>query len=191
MTSVARLTAALADRYRIERELGAGGMATVTLSLAIAYDAVGRYAEATPLYDHGLVQSPEAWYGWGWKIGHKLALGNTDAAIDALGKFVVQRLKYPVLSERLTRELRDPATRDRAVDALSRSDLMLSIPFFRWWRGDEATIAMLQASVRSRKTNLAIGLDGATLGTTMISDPRVQAIAVQLDLPRPDSARSP
>ena len=30
--SAARLTAALADRYRIERELGAGGMATVYLA---------------------------------------------------------------------------------------------------------------------------------------------------------------
>lgn len=29
---VARLTAALADRYRIDRELGAGGMATVYLA---------------------------------------------------------------------------------------------------------------------------------------------------------------
>ena len=32
--TVQRLTAALADRYRVERELGAGGMATVYL----AYD---------------------------------------------------------------------------------------------------------------------------------------------------------
>ncbi|MGH7467462.1 MAG: hypothetical protein ACRENP_05695 [Longimicrobiales bacterium] len=31
-TSIDRLTAALADRYRIERELGAGGMATVYLA---------------------------------------------------------------------------------------------------------------------------------------------------------------
>jgi len=29
---IARLSAALADRYRIERELGAGGMATVYLA---------------------------------------------------------------------------------------------------------------------------------------------------------------
>ena len=29
--AINRLTAALADRYRIERELGAGGMATVYL----------------------------------------------------------------------------------------------------------------------------------------------------------------
>ena len=31
-SAVARLSAALADRYRIERELGAGGMATVYLA---------------------------------------------------------------------------------------------------------------------------------------------------------------
>ncbi|MCA2982896.1 protein kinase, partial [Gemmatimonas sp.] len=31
-TALARLTAALADRYRVERELGAGGMATVYLA---------------------------------------------------------------------------------------------------------------------------------------------------------------
>ncbi len=36
--SVARLTAALSDRYRIERELGAGGMATVYLARDIKHD---------------------------------------------------------------------------------------------------------------------------------------------------------
>jgi serine/threonine-protein kinase len=33
-----RLTAALADRYRIERELGAGGMATVYLAQDLRHD---------------------------------------------------------------------------------------------------------------------------------------------------------
>ena len=33
-----RLTAALADRYRIERELGAGGMATVYLAQDLKHD---------------------------------------------------------------------------------------------------------------------------------------------------------
>jgi hypothetical protein len=33
-----RLTAALADRYRIERELGAGGMATVYLAHDVKHD---------------------------------------------------------------------------------------------------------------------------------------------------------
>ncbi|MGH7645132.1 MAG: hypothetical protein ACREMR_06060 [Gemmatimonadales bacterium] len=36
--SIARLTAALADRYRIERELGHGGMATVYLAQDVRHD---------------------------------------------------------------------------------------------------------------------------------------------------------
>src|SRR5213593_462038 len=36
--SIQRLTAALSDRYRIERELGSGGMATVYLAQDIRHD---------------------------------------------------------------------------------------------------------------------------------------------------------
>lgn len=38
MDTLARLTAALADRYHIERELGAGGMATVYLAHDLKHD---------------------------------------------------------------------------------------------------------------------------------------------------------
>jgi eukaryotic-like serine/threonine-protein kinase len=38
MTTPAQLSAALVDRYRIERELGAGGMATVYLAHDIKHD---------------------------------------------------------------------------------------------------------------------------------------------------------
>jgi eukaryotic-like serine/threonine-protein kinase len=38
VNSLERLTAALADRYRIERELGAGGMATVYLAHDLKHD---------------------------------------------------------------------------------------------------------------------------------------------------------
>ena len=38
MTDIERLTTALADRYTIEREIGAGGMATVYLALDRKHD---------------------------------------------------------------------------------------------------------------------------------------------------------
>jgi serine/threonine protein kinase len=38
MTTVNQLSAALGDRYRIERELGAGGMATVFLATDLKHD---------------------------------------------------------------------------------------------------------------------------------------------------------
>src|SRR6478609_1499080 len=38
VTTVDRITTALADRYRIERELGAGGMATVYLAHDLRHD---------------------------------------------------------------------------------------------------------------------------------------------------------
>ena len=38
MTTIARLQGALADRYRVERELGQGGMATVYLAHDLKHD---------------------------------------------------------------------------------------------------------------------------------------------------------
>jgi len=52
-TDLLRLTVALADRYRVEREIGAGGMATVYLAhdLKLAELPADRFASATALPD--------------------------------------------------------------------------------------------------------------------------------------------
>ena len=57
--SIERLTASLADRYRIEREIGAGGMG---LELAAESRGSADVAEATT----GLVQPGIASVGW-WR----------------------------------------------------------------------------------------------------------------------------
>lgn len=81
MTGVSeRLSAALADRYRIERELGAGGMATVYLAQDLKHDRLVAVKVLKPELDleparlramtapqwqspHGFVSTPTAGFG--------------------------------------------------------------------------------------------------------------------------------
>ncbi|MEP7324596.1 MAG: protein kinase, partial [Gemmatimonadota bacterium] len=119
----------------------------ITLSLAFAYDGADRFAEATPLYQQGLAQSPEAYYAWITRVGHELALGRMSEAIAALGKSFWGLAADSGGVVRLERGLTDPATRAATIDELAgRDDPTLAIPFFRWLRGDEATLAMLESS---------------------------------------------
>ena len=54
----------------------------------MGYDGADRFADATPLYAQGLAQSPEAWYAWGGKIGHELALGHVEQAVFAYRRWL-------------------------------------------------------------------------------------------------------
>jgi len=46
-----QLSSALADRYRIERELGAGAIATVYLAHDVKHDRGGRHGTSAQSYD--------------------------------------------------------------------------------------------------------------------------------------------
>ena len=64
MTEVKRLAAALSGRYTIERELGAGGMATVYLAHIVKHDRrvavkVLRPELAAALYEHIAALGPD------------------------------------------------------------------------------------------------------------------------------------
>jgi len=122
----------------------------ITLSLAIAYDGADRFAEATPLYDQGLAQSPEAWYAWTAFVGHELALGKIDAAIDAMRTSSGSSADTAALM-RAVRGLQNPVTRQPTIDDMAASaDLdirQLAIPFVRWLRGDSATLEMLDEAL--------------------------------------------
>lgn len=155
----------------------------ITLSLAVFYDGADRFADATPLYEQGLAQSPEAYYAWGAMVGHELALGKVDEAITAYEK----SRGWPHIdstSTRIIRTLRDPATRGAAIDALGRAENPVSaIPFFRWLRGDEATLRMLEAAAAAgHSTGSAMNMY-LMLGPKLRADPRLLAVLPRMGLP--------
>ncbi len=155
----------------------------ITLSLAAFYDGADRFADATPLYEQGLAQSPEAYYAWGGMVGHQLALGKVDEAITAFER----SRGWPRIdstSTRITRGLRDPATRAATIDALGRADNpVLAIPFFRWLRGDEATLRMLEAAAAAgRSTGSAMNMY-LMLGPKLRANPRLLALLPRMGLP--------
>ncbi|HUR92108.1 MAG TPA: serine/threonine-protein kinase, partial [Gemmatimonadaceae bacterium] len=105
-TSVERLTAALADRYTIEREIGAGGMATVYL----AQDIRHRRKVAIKVLHPELtaVLGPERFLNEieltaNLQHPHILPLFDSGAA-DTLLFYVMPYVQGETLRQRLTRE---------------------------------------------------------------------------------------
>jgi serine/threonine-protein kinase len=156
----------------------------LTLVLAALYDGADRVADATPLYQQGLAQSPEAYYGWAFMVGHELALGHLDEALTAFEKSRGWA-GLGMTSTRIVRQLRDPASRAAAVDAMARAENPVpAVAFFRWLRGDDATLSMLERVVAS-------GRDGggramymyAFLGPKLRADPRFLALLPRLGFP--------
>ena len=104
--SLERLTAALADRYRIERELGQGGMATVYLAEDLRHKrkvaikvlraelaaVIGAERFVAEIQTTANLQHP-----------HILALHDSGAA-DGFLYYVMPRVEGESLRERLTRE---------------------------------------------------------------------------------------
>jgi serine/threonine-protein kinase len=155
----------------------------ITLSLAVFYDGADRFADATPLYVQGLAQSPEAYYAWAAMVAHQLALGKVDEAITAFEK----SRGWPHIdssSTRIAQGLREPATRNATIDALGReAHPLFAIPFYRWLRGDEATLKMLEgAAAAGRRPGSAMNTY-FMLGPKLRVDPRFLAIMPRIGLP--------
>jgi TolB-like protein len=134
----------------------------ITLSLAASYDAVDRFADATPLYAEGLAQSPEAWYGWGLNINHELALGHVDRAVLAYKRWLVGMGDDTTRVVNLERELQDPTTRGTAIQKMvARNDMHTAVAFARWLSGDDSAIAVFERNPsfgRGPTPNLLMGV---------------------------------
>jgi predicted TPR repeat methyltransferase len=155
----------------------------ITLSLAAFYDGADRVADATPLYEQGLAQSPEAYYAWVAMVGHQLALGKMDDAITAFEKSRGWP-KTDSSAARIARGLRDPATRAATIDAMGRvQDPVMAIAFFRRLRGDDATLRMLEAAAAAGHTSGSALNMYIMLGPKLRGDPRFLAILPRLGLP--------
>ncbi len=164
----------------------------ITLSLAVGYDALDRFADASPLYAQGLAQSPEAWYGWVMKFAHDLALRQLDDAAVSLRNGLKGFGFTIVTPEERSRMIRladlwaTSATREKATDAIIRTgEPFQALALARWQRGDEAVIETLTAMVRDNRAKDRFQSSSfyAILGPRLRADPRVQALTRQLGLP--------
>jgi serine/threonine-protein kinase len=156
----------------------------ITLSLAVFYDGADRFADATPLYEQGLAQSPEAYYAWAGLAGHQLALGKVEEAITAFEK----SRGWPQIDDstmpRLVRGLRDPATRAATIDAIGLGkNPVPAISFFRWLRGDEATLRMLEAAAAAGRSTGSAMNTYIGLGPKLRANPRLLAVITRMGLP--------
>src|SRR3954471_24287020 len=107
MTDAApRLAAALADRYRIEREIGAGGMATVYLAHDLRHDRDG--AIKVLHEDLGVTLGPERFLAeikTTAKLQHPHILPLLDSGeADGLLFYVMPYMAGETLRARLTRD---------------------------------------------------------------------------------------
>jgi len=161
----------------------------ITLSLAVFYDGADRFAEATPLYAQGLAQSPEAYYAWAAMTGHQLALGKVEEAIAAFEK----SRGWPHIDDaavsRLAGGLRNPATRSATIDAIGVENPVLAIAFFRWLRGDAATLGMLEAAAAAGRSTGSAMNTYMFLGPKLRADPRLLAVIARMGLPPQERER--
>jgi eukaryotic-like serine/threonine-protein kinase len=152
----------------------------ITLSLAANYDGADRFADATPLYAQGLAQSPDAWYGWGIKVGHELALGHLDQAVFAYRRWLVGMGDDTTRTLNLERELRDPATRGAAIQRMMQAnDVHSAVAFARWLSGDDSAIALLERKLSPGRGPTPTLLLYVILGPRLRADPRIRALVTK------------
>ena len=143
--------------------------------------AVTDFADATPLYAQGLVQSPEAWYAWGLKIGHELALGHVDQAVFAYRRWLVGMGDDTTRAANLERELQDSTKRSAAIQKMVQArDMHSAVAFTRWLSGDDAVIALLERTPSVGRGPTPGGILYMILGPRLRANPRIRALVPKM-----------
>ena len=158
----------------------------IVLSLASAYDADGRFADATPLYQQGFELAPDAWWSMILFCSHQLQTIGRDAAGPCYRRLRLATGSDSAKARDTERGLQDPARRDSAIDAIPRDENLLEvIPLLRAWRGDDAVLARLRAAAAQPiRNDFNKSMLVEMLSPASRKDPRVRALMVQLGYPR-------
>ena len=165
----------------------------ITLSLAVLYDGMDRFTDESPLYAQGLAQSPEAWYAWTAMMGHELGLGRIDEAAAVVGRLLRHEGADSAEAVRVESGLKNPASRSAMVDEIIRTNpVKAALPFSRWLRGDDATVALLERMGGSgRAPGWSPLLTFTVMGPRLRAHPRVKALYPGLLTPTTGSYGSP
>ncbi|PYP39725.1 MAG: hypothetical protein DMD43_10235, partial [Gemmatimonadetes bacterium] len=164
----------------------------IVVSLAIAYDAANRPAEATPLYDQAQALHPEHPLTLVFLVTHYLILGRIDSAAAMHHRLRIAAGADSVAAAEIERRWRDPGLRRAALH-----EIMVKGPYAETGvvlagtlDGDEAAISYLAALMKSpRREVVNKEILICFLGPRLRANPRVWDILAQYGYPRPEEKR--
>ena len=159
----------------------------IVVSLAFAYDAGDRSADATPLYEQAQALSPEHPLTLMSLFDHDLTLGRTDQAASDYRRLLIANGTDSARAAGIERRLRDPALRTAALrQEVDSGSPYLGVIIHKFLDGDDSTIAFLARLATSRRRDEVNGAGlNAFLNPRLRANPRMQDVMVQLGYPRP------
>jgi serine/threonine-protein kinase len=161
----------------------------IVVSLAIAYDAADRPAEATPLYDQAQALVPEHPLTLVFLVAHNLILGRIDSAAAMHHRLRIAMRADTLGAAEIGRRWKDPGLRREALREImakgpySETGVVLA----RTLDGDDAAITYLAALMKSpRHEGVNKEILVCFLGPRLRANPRVRTILAQYGYPHPE-----
>lgn len=133
------------------------------------------------MYAQGFAQSPEAWYAWGAKINHELAIQRVDSAVFAYKRWLVGMEDDTVRAANLEIDLKDSTRRAAAIRKMvDANDMNPAVAFTRWLIGEEAVVALLERKTTTGRGPTPYTIMLGILGPRLRGNARVGAISEKL-----------
>lgn len=157
----------------------------IIMSLAFAYDAGGRAAEAPPLYDQALALYPEHPLVLLGMVSHDMVVGQMDRAASDYRRLLIAGGTDSSRAAGIERRLRDPALRDREWRQVAdTASPWLGLLVHRIFDGDDAVIRYLTGLAENQRLAEINGpIMFGLLGPRLRANVRVQETLVRLGYP--------